>query len=125
MPHAVEVRRGGTWEQFLALNVIGSAEDHSFDAPAEGVWGQRVYVRIKDARHPGGNDAFPHTHYWASYGAPAYEHLKWADGRERETGEGDTLGFLFNVRGVEGPAEYEGDYDVAYPFRGDWDDADY
>lgn len=84
------------------------------------MWGVRIYTRLRDVRG-GGQESFPATHYWGSGNEPAYEHLVHADGSSTETGAGDTAGFLFQVRGVEGPANYPLDYDVAYPFRGDWD----
>lgn len=88
--------------------------------PPEGVWGVRIYTRLRDVRG-GDSEAFPSTHYWASGGDVAYEHLRYADGHETHRGEGDTAGELFQVRGVEGPSSYPLDYDVGYAFRGNWD----
>lgn len=119
MVGAVEVRRGGVLEQFQGLHLLGDAADYDLTQPETGVWGLRVYSRLHDARG-GTQEAFPATHYWASSGEPAYEHLRWADGREVESGEGDTAGMLFAVRGVEAPAEYFDTGEWAYAFRGDW-----
>lgn len=88
--------------------------------PASGVQGVRVYTRLRDIRG-GSQEAFPATHYWGSAGSPVYERLVYADGHVTESGEGDTAGFLFLVRGNEGPAHYWVDYDVAYIWRGNWD----
>jgi hypothetical protein len=115
------VRHGGTFEQFQGLNVVGSSADYDFGPPAVGVWGVRVYDRLRDARGDRGSESFPATHYWASGGTLTYEHLWWADGREAEHGEGDTVGITFGVRGVEGPAAYPDMGDWAWVLQGDWD----
>jgi hypothetical protein len=101
--------------------LIGDAADYDLAQPADGVWGLRVYTRLADARHDRDSEPFPATHYWASAGEPAYEHLRWADGREVEHGDGGTAGELFAVRGVEGPDAYPSTGEWSYEFRGDWD----
>lgn len=122
MVGAVEVRRGGTWEQFQGIHALGDAGDYDIGAPDAGVWGVRVYTRLRDARDGSSNDAFPATHYWASAGEPSFEELWWADGRHTSHGQGDTAGFHFSVRGVEGPAAYPDTGEWAWAFRGDWDE---
>lgn len=122
MTGAVEVRRGGTFEQFNNLHFLGGASDYDLPAPDVGVWGLRVYTRLRDARDGRGSEAFPATHYWASAGTPAYEHLRWADGREAESGDDEVAGIMFAVRGVEGPAAYPDWAEPAFIFRGNWDD---
>lgn len=82
-----------------------------------------MYQRLQDSRDGSNNDPFPATHYWASAGEPSYEHLRWADGREHESGEDDTAGFLFAVRGLEGPDDYPYTADWPWALQGDADDA--
>lgn len=114
------MRRADTFEQFRNIAAIGDWHDTEIPVPSSGVWGLRIYTRLRDSRG-GDSEAFPSTHYWAAAGPPAYERLVYADGHTTETGEGDTAGELFQVRGTEGPSSYPLDYDVAYPFRGNWD----
>lgn len=100
--------------------MIGSEEDRTIHTPDTGVWGVRIYNRLRDVRG-GDQEAFPETHYWASAGDVLYERLRYPDGHETHHGEGDSVGIVFLVRGVEGPDHYDTDYDVAWAFRGNWD----